>query len=137
MISDRSSYYSLTTPCRNCPFRSDVAPYLTKGRVRELSRGLERGEFTCHKTTVTDPDDDSENIDGPKARHCAGALILMEKASQPSQMMRIAERIGMYDADALDMDAPVFDSWREMIDAQQTRGSRSQTVSAAESGGAR
>lgn len=33
-------------------------------------------------------------------------------------MMRIAERIRLYDARKLDMDAPVFDTFDEMIDAQ-------------------
>lgn len=51
-------------------------------------------------------------------QHCAGALILLEKLDRPSQMMRISERIGMYDRRKLDMDAPVFDTFRKMITAQ-------------------
>jgi len=50
--------------------------------------------------------------------HCAGALILLEKLEQPSQMMRIAERLRMYDARQLDMDAPVFESFEDMVKAQ-------------------
>ena len=56
--------------------------------------------------------------------HCAGALILLEKLNLPSQMMRIAERLGMYDRRKLDMLAPVFDSFVAMIKAQPSRGRR-------------
>jgi len=31
--------------------------------------------------------------------------------------MRIAERLGMYAASTLDMGAPVYDNWDEMIEA--------------------
>jgi len=53
-----------------------------------------------------------------ESQHCAGALILMEKMKRPSQMMRIVERLGMYDATKLQMDAPVFSSFEEMAEAQ-------------------
>jgi hypothetical protein len=50
-------------------------------------------------------------------QHCAGALILMEKLETPTNSIRVAERLGMYDRRELDMDSPVFDSWEEMEDA--------------------
>lgn len=34
-------------------------------------------------------------------------------------MMRISERIGMYDRRKLNMDAPVYDSFAEMIEAHK------------------
>ena len=113
--------YGRTTPCDNCPFRNDIKPYLTAERVEELEEGLVRGEFPCHKTTThTDHPDGGDYLTNRDAeQHCAGALILLEKLEEPSQMMRISERLGMYDASALDMDAPVYDSWDEMIEAQE------------------
>jgi hypothetical protein len=54
----------------------------------------------------------------PNSQHCAGALILMEHADSPSQMMRICERLGMYDRTKVNMDAPVFHSFDEMAEAQ-------------------
>ncbi len=105
--------YSLVRPCDNCPFRSDIRPYLLPARVREIDRALIRGEFYCHKTTT-------QSISGEKPRdqklHCAGALILLEKLGRSSQMMRIAERLGMYDHTKLDMTAPVVDSFDQMIE---------------------
>jgi hypothetical protein len=112
----------MTTPCAKCPFRTDIPPYLTKARVREIERALERTEFPCH--TTTEHDDESEYIPSSNEIHCAGALILMEKAGRSSQMMRIAERLGMYDHRKLDMDAPVFDSFEEMAAAQMPRRKR-------------
>ncbi len=110
--------FDLKTPCPNCPFRSDIRPYLTKARVDQLESDLERCTFTCHKTTVHDGDS-GDMKDGPNAQHCAGALILLEKLRRPSQMMRIAERLGLYDRTKLEMKAPVFDSFRKMRKVQE------------------
>jgi hypothetical protein len=117
--------YGMTTPCSNCPFRSDVKPYLTRERVREIERGLTRGEFPCHKTT--EHDEDGEHIHSEKDIHCAGALILKEKLGESSQMMRISERLGMYDPSKLNMDAPVYESFDEMAEAQKPRRRRKST----------
>ncbi len=108
--------YDKTTPCDNCPFRSDKPFHLSRGRVREIQAGLVRGGFPCHKTTVPCEDEDgSANLRATdKSQHCAGALILLEKLETPSQMMRICERIGLYDATKLNMAAPVYDSWGAM-----------------------
>lgn len=109
--------YKLKRPCDNCPFRSDIPAYLTPARVVEIQRSLIRGEFSCHKTNDFD-DESGDAIETDRTQHCAGALILMEKLGQSSQMMRICERIGLYDHTQLEMDAPVFDSFEKMIEAQ-------------------
>lgn len=111
-----SNPYSMMKPCPQCPFRSDIRPYLTESRVREIERALERSEFSCHKTTSFD--DDGEHTPTPDEAHCAGALILMEKEGRSSQMMRVAERLGLYDHTKLDMSAPVYDTFDDMADAQ-------------------
>lgn len=104
--------YSKTKPCDNCPFRRDIRSYLSKGRPLEF----EGVEFSCHKTVDYSHDDGGRNT--KKTEHCAGSLILHEKINKPHQMMRIMERIGFYDRTKLDMDAPVFDSFEEMNEAQ-------------------
>lgn len=110
------SPYSLVRPCAKCPFRSDIRAYLRQERVREIEDSLVRSEFPCHETVMHDGEGDRVRSDGEA--HCAGALILLEKLGRPSQMMRIAERLGMYDASRLDMGAPVFDDFDEMAEAQ-------------------
>lgn len=92
--------YTLYKPCDACPF--------LKGSGFKLP-ALKRhaaGEFACHKTCTLD---DTEGVFEPRKNspHCAGALIFLEKRGQPNQMMRICERLGMYDRSKLDMTAEV------------------------------
>lgn len=101
-------------PCPQCPFLRDSPTRLRNGRVREIQRSLERSEFPCHKT-LDYSEGDGEGRKTRATQHCAGALILLEKLEAPSQMMRIAGRLGMYDPSALDMEAPVVDSFEEMM----------------------
>lgn len=115
----RSNGYDLKNPCANCPFRTDVKPYLRPARAREIVESLSRGVFHCHKTIDYDNEDDDGNLQrNGKEQFCAGALIMMHKQGTVGQMARIAERIGAYDPDALDMSAPVFASSLAFIEAQ-------------------
>lgn len=108
----------IKTPCNNCPFRTDVKPYLRPQRASEIRDALERGgDFPCHKTVdYSDGEDDGKRTKDSK--FCAGALILMEKdfGAVQNQMVRIGSRLGLIDLDELDMDAPVyedFDGWED------------------------
>ena len=105
--------YDCTKPCANCPFRTDVRPYIHPSRVEEIRDS--DAPFSCHKTTT----EKGRSNNHPDAQHCAGNLILKEKEEQPDQMMRIAERIGFYDRRKLDMEAPVYDSWDHMFEAHE------------------
>lgn len=107
--------FNMRTPCRHCPFRSDIRPFLTGERAEEIAEAIERGlTFTCHKT-VDYSDEQPHETDA--SMHCAGALIIAEKEGCPPQMARIAERLGMYDRTKLDMSAPVYESFSEWVDA--------------------
>jgi hypothetical protein len=105
------SPYALSTPCANCPFRSDVEPYLRASRAREIAAALrEFGDFSCHKTTVhvQGPEGMEELVAGPNTKQCAGSLIIQIKSGTPGQLTRISARTGSLDPEALDMDAPVY-----------------------------
>lgn len=93
--------YGMKTPCDECPFLNDSG--FDQDRLEELCSG----EFPCHK--ACDLNDEGQFVAKPsgKTPHCAGALIYLEKDDAPHQMMRIAERLGMYDRTKLDMDADV------------------------------
>lgn len=93
--------YDMTEPCDACPF--------LKGSGFKLRRLAEHasGEFACHKQCKVDEDSGDFVPRSDKTNHCAGALIFLEKRGKPHQMMRICERIGMYDASKLNMDADV------------------------------
>jgi hypothetical protein len=101
-MTRRHCNFELVRPCAKCPFRRDVPGYLRPGRVAEIATGLERGTFDCHMAPKNNP------------QHCAGALILLEKKGQPSQMMRIAERLGLYVRDRLRGFDIVFNNFTEM-----------------------
>lgn len=94
--------YTMTTPCKECPFLKGSG-FTYRSLMAHAS-----GEFACHKACELSEDGvyEAKSQDTP---HCAGALIFMEKQGKPTQMMRICERIGMYDYTKLDMNANVGD----------------------------
>lgn len=103
-------HFDLKRPCVDCPFLRDKA-FLTRARARSIATDvLVAGKtFSCHKTLdYSNADDDGGPADTKHTQHCAGALIMCEKAGRPNQMMRIAERLGMYDASKLDLTAEVY-----------------------------
>jgi len=109
--------YNLKKPCGQCPFRrSSPSPWLTRGRVEEITRDCVMGDstFTCHKTTDT-----------PTEQHCAGALIMEEKLNPGgNRMTRIARMYGMFGGDEeLKDKEDIFDSIEEMID-HHTKGNK-------------
>ncbi len=110
----------MVKPCSNCPFRRDSNGIrLTEGRIEELTdiflNGA-RGTFSCHKTNDYD-DEADEVVEGDKTMHCAGALIFAEKNETPTQMMRICERLGMYDRTKLEpYHDLVFNDAEEMLE---------------------
>lgn len=92
--------YKLTTPCKECPFLKG------SGFTMRQLKAYSGGEFGCHK--ACDLNEETSSYEPhQKTPHCAGALIFLEKQNKPHQMMRVCERIGMYDRSKLDMDAPV------------------------------
>lgn len=113
--------FELKRPCKGCPFRTDCGGYLTKARAREIAKAIEcEGRtFACHKTTVACAVDDGfEDMEATKdSQHCAGALIMLEASGKAigNQMLRIAERLGIYDHKGLDMNAPVVRSSSEFV----------------------
>lgn len=115
--------FNLKRPCKNCPFRHDVSPYVTPGRAEQILEDIIKGQgsFTCHKTLRVD-EFTGELTEASDSEHCAGALILLEKIEQPNQMMRIMERIGVYDRTQLDMNSPVYDSPEDMLETFETVG---------------
>lgn len=119
----RSKRYTLRAPCNNCPFRTDVAPYLRPERAQEIAAALRQGgEFACHKTTVhSDHDGEDVLVDDPsRSRFCAGALATMEREGASNQMTRIAERLGMYEPEKLNADAlPVYASLTDWVRSYQ------------------
>ena len=89
--------FDLVRPCANCPFRSDA----------------------WFQTTVTNGDGDRQI--GEHSQHCAGALILHEKAGRPNWRIRLAQLLGLYNPDRLDLTAPVFDTEAQFVKSCTSR----------------
>ena len=92
--------YTMTEPCDACPFLKG------SGFTFMSLAAHASGEFACHKTCTLDEESD-EYKPHENSPHCAGALIFNEKRSMPHQMMRICERIGLYDARKLNYESNV------------------------------
>ena len=106
--------YNLKKPCSNCPFRTDIKTFIRPERAEDICDSLERGQdFVCHKTTGSD--DEGETTIEQKSQMSAGAMIMLEHMEAPTQMMRISERLGMYDRSKLDMESPVYENTEDMI----------------------
>jgi len=120
--------YKLNRPCNNCPFLKKGGVRLRPERACDIARGAlgpQGGTFACHKTTI-DCEDDRDGFGergvGPRTQHCAGALAFSENHERPTQMMRIAERLRMYDASKLEGRDLVFDSVAAMVRANRKAG---------------
>ena len=104
----------MTKPCPECPFRNTAPTRLRPGRIEELAQ-VDRA-FQCHKTVDYDSEEDQRMGDEENAQHCAGALIFAEKHQMPHQMMRIVERLGMYDHTKLEGHDEVWDNVDEWLE---------------------
>lgn len=66
-------------PCKHCPFRNDVTPYLHPDRAAEIAYAAQNpyNSFSCHKTTEYDDEGDSgEMLVTENSKECAGFLTL-------------------------------------------------------------
>ena len=105
--------FDMTKPCNNCPFLLDVNFPLSPARAEDICTELLKGKtFQCHKTLDYACNKPAEQN---QPQHCAGAAIFLEKQNAPNQLMRIAERLGQYDYNKLDMEAKVFTSTEAMV----------------------
>jgi hypothetical protein len=72
--------YTLTTPCKECPFLKSMTRGFTIKRLTEFALS----EFPCHKTCDLEEDnEESENygcyVANEKSVACAGAMIFLAK----------------------------------------------------------
>ena len=70
-------------PCKQCPFRHDVKPFLRPLRGTELALHATNpyNSFTCHKTL--EHDDEIGHVYGVKSKECAGFMTLQINEGAP------------------------------------------------------
>ena len=63
-------------PCKHCPYRNDIKPFLTQSRQEELAYAPLNpyNFFPCHKTI--EHDEDGDMCYSPSQKECAGFLTL-------------------------------------------------------------
>jgi len=73
----------IKTPCKHCPFRHDVKPFLHPRRAEELAYAAQNPyeQFPCHKTTEYNDEYDNEYggndmMQVETSKECAGFLTL-------------------------------------------------------------
>lgn len=97
-------------PCETCPFRTDRDVHLNPGIAREMADNLKGGGSQPCWETVEDWDENGVPVYSENEEHCAGALIVLERAYQKTAWMKWSAKIGRYDKSQLDMDAPTYTS---------------------------
>lgn len=70
-------------PCKHCPFRNDVTPFLHPERAEELAYASENpySSFPCHKTTESDDEGDNSYAT-ENSKECAGFLTLRAQSGE-------------------------------------------------------
>lgn len=66
-------------PCKHCPYRYDVKPFLRAERGAELAHHASNpyNSFSCHKTTEEDEDsEDGEMMVTENSLECAGFMSM-------------------------------------------------------------
>jgi hypothetical protein len=74
-------------PCKHCPFRNDVKPYLHPDRAAEIVYAAENpySDLTCHNTIEYDGEEDEfgrSSGDFSRAKTCAGFLTLRAQSGE-------------------------------------------------------
>lgn len=99
-------------PCRNCPFRSDIAPYFHPERYLTIGYAMQNdGSFDCHKTAHN-----------PKVKNspCIGAISVLESEGDAlaNVMVRLAAMSGRVRW-PLRHEVPVYRSFRDAANAAE------------------
>lgn len=70
-------------PCKHCPFRNDVTPYLHPDRATEIAYVASNpySSFPCHKTTEYNEETD-ELEETNASKQCAGMLTMRAQAGE-------------------------------------------------------
>jgi hypothetical protein len=74
-------------PCKHCPFRNDIKPFLHPDRAAEIAYAASNpySDFPCHKTIdYTDEEDflGEQIVDMQHSQTCAGFLTLRAQSGE-------------------------------------------------------
>jgi hypothetical protein len=99
-MDDVQKLFSVTKPCKDCPFRKENDGMLQPGRLEGTIRALHDNKpFHCHKTIDYSKSRKMKQVE--HARYCGGSMIYLEKARNTNLPMRMGLLWGYYDPDKL------------------------------------
>lgn len=116
--------FNLTTPCKNCPFRTDgtAIRFRCRERAEEIDEQAYRNGFPCHLSAKLIEDDEYGEggfVPGENTQHCVGFVIMMLRQGETGwpgidNDEELVEQLW----DQVDWrDAPVFDSEEDFLEA--------------------
>lgn len=116
--------FDLTSPCGDCPFRSDKPFHLSPERVRQILGGGDHwwpaASFPCHRTIIYGDDENGDTTTiPPSAQQCAGVMAILHRENRPNDAMQVVERWGLWNPAALDPTAPFYASTEDAIRGQE------------------
>ncbi len=97
-------------PCHNCPFRSDIPPYIPAERYLTIGYAMQNdGSFDCHKTAH------NESV---RNSPCIGAISVLESEGDAlaNVMVRLAARSGLVRW-PMRHEVPVYRSFKQAAEA--------------------
>jgi hypothetical protein len=105
--------FNVKKPCKDCPFRRDVHPFLH--RAPEIAKSLsdDHNWFACHETTGIGT---GERVRAKDQSHCIGAAIVLWRSNMVNIAMRLALAVGLLDQSVLDQPQPIFNSLEEFTE---------------------
>jgi len=114
--------FDLTTPCKNCPFRTDATAirFACRERAEEIEESAYRNGFPCHLSGVIDDDDEDAGYEfGPNSQHCVGATIMFLAGGMGGNIPfeRLSQRRQEKIEARLKFDAPVYQGPEEFLDS--------------------
>lgn len=95
--------FVMSKPCKSCPFRNDVFPFLSMPRILQI---IKAHAFACHSTIdYTDSEDGNAKV-LPSSKQCAGRAIMLMRDGVPDTFMQASMRMNVSDWTKLDMANP-------------------------------
>lgn len=102
----------MKVPCKHCPFRTDVKPFLHPERAYEIAASAYNpyNDFTCHNTL--EYDDESENgYRGRTSKTCAGWLTIQAREDDRNLPDGFEPSWDIVYEDAYDMEEAYQQEW--------------------------
>ena len=118
--------FDLTTPCTNCPFRSDATriTFKSKDRAQQIEEQAYRHGFPCHVSAELHENQlthEEGYVFGEQTQYCAGHILMQlhESTGSPWPGIGNDEELVEQLAEQMDWNAPVFENADDFIAANR------------------